>query len=435
MKTFTYKPELLLQKLVQYKTISPQGNEQAAMLFLKELFEEHGFETKLFALDVNRPNLLVTLKGKNRDNPFLMYGHIDVVDVTNQEWDFDPFSGEIADGYVHGRGTLDMKGFLVMYACVLLQMKAEKIVPNQDIKLLFLSDEESTGKYGAEFIVNNHADEFAGVKYAFGESGGFPMWIENKKLFPIMVAEKQAGTVMVSVKSSGGHGSFKTTDNSAVKLSEAIVKLNNLKMPHTVTKEVAIMIRAMAKEVGGFKGFVIKQLLNKHLAKTVIKLMGDNGKFFDVLLYNSFNVTVVEAGNNFNVIPSLAKAYLDVRLLPNETIDNFIKYLKQNIPELEYEVINFNGNNQTLDMKHYDKLATIIKNKVSDARPIPYVLTAVTDGRFLSRLNIQTYGYTPMNYERDFNFIPLVHNANEKINIDSLYFGIECIKEFIIDFE
>lgn len=435
MEKFINQPELLLQKLVQYKTVSPEGNEREAMLFLKELFDNFNFETQLYSLDDNRPNLLVTLKGKTNTSPLMLYGHIDVVDIVDQEWDFDAFSGEIKDGFVLGRGTLDMKGFLVMFACSILQLKQEGIVPNQDIKLLFLSDEESSGKYGADYVVENHPEVFEGVKYAFGESGGFPMWIEGKKLFPIMIGEKQAGTVKISITSDAGHGSFKTDDNSAVKLSRAITKLEAIKFKHTVKDEVKLMIKSIAKEVGGFKGFVISQLLNPLLAKRVIKLMGDNGKFFDVLLYNSYNITVIEAGNNFNVIPSKASAYLDVRLLPGEKIEDFINVLKENVPELTYEVLSFNKNKHILDMTHYDSLAKIITDRVSDAQPIPFVLTAVTDGRFLSKLGIQTYGFTPMNYEKDFNFIPLVHNANERIPVDSLYFGIDCIKNFIINYQ
>lgn len=428
-------PEILLQKLIRYKTISPAGNEREIMNFVNELFLENGFQTEVIALDDNRPNIMVTYHGKSSDNPLLFYGHLDVVDVEGQEWENDPFDGIIKDGYVHGRGTLDMKGLIVMYANAILQLKASGYVPNQDIKLLFLSDEEADSKYGAKFLTEEKKDLFKNIKYAIGEMGAFPTWIEGKKLYPIMIAEKQAATVKLTAKSSGGHGSLKAGENSAIILSKEIVKLNNMKMKHTVTPEVKLMIESIAKAVGGIKGKLLSLLLNKYFAKTIITLLGKSGNVFEVLLYNSFNVTKIEAGKNINVIPSVSTAYLDVRLLPHQTIEDFINTLKQSSPNLEYEIVVFDENTGKLDMKHFDTLSKIITEKIADAIPIPLVFTAVTDGRFLSNLRIQTYGFTPMNYNEDFDPIPLIHNANEKIPIDSLYFGVECIKDLIRNYQ
>lgn len=425
------KPELLLQKLIRFQTISPAGNELEIMKFVEELFKANGFEVESYCLDKSRPNVMVTYKGESSENPLLFYGHLDVVGVEGQDWEIDPFEGVIKDGFVHGRGTLDMKGLIVMFASAILQLKQTGFVPKQDIKLLFLSDEEADSTYGAKFLVDNKPEIFNNIKYAIGEMGAFPNWIEGKKLYPIMITEKQVATIKLTARSSGGHGSLKASENSALKLSQALINIDKIKFKHTVTPGVKMMVESIADAIGGIKGKIVKLLLNKYFAKSIIKLLGSSGSVFEVLLYNSFNITMIEAGKNINVIPSVSSAYLDVRLLPGEGIEDFVELLKQKCADIEFEIVVFDENQGEIDLKYFETLSKIITDRVSDAIPIPLVFTAVTDGRFLSNLGIQTYGFTPMNYDESFDPIALIHNGNEKIPVDSLYFGVECVKELI----
>ncbi len=195
------------------------------------------------------------------------------------------------------------------------------------------------------------------------------------------------------------------------------------------------MIKSMANKIGGYQGFFLKLLLNKFFAKPVLKLLGDQSKYFEVLLYNSYNLTKVVGGTNINVIPSLAEAYIDVRLLPGENIEDFVKEIQPILEDVKIETLIFDENNAGLNMKHFDSLANIIISKDSDAKPIPFVMTGVSDGRFLSKLGIQTYGFTPLTYEREFNMVDYIHNADERMPIKGLNFGVECVEQFLLLYE
>ncbi|MEJ2758857.1 MAG: M20/M25/M40 family metallo-hydrolase [Anaerolineales bacterium] len=162
----------ILQQLIRFDTTNPPGNEKACVSYIQQMLEDAGIETQIYAKDENRPNLVAKLPGKGDAPPLLMYGHVDVVTTADQKWTYPPFEGVIADGFIWGRGALDMKGGVAMMLAAMIKAKSEELTPAGDVIFMVLSDEEVGGEYGAAYMVEKHPDVFEGVKYALGEFGG-----------------------------------------------------------------------------------------------------------------------------------------------------------------------------------------------------------------------------------------------------------------------
>ncbi|MBU9713032.1 M20/M25/M40 family metallo-hydrolase [Evansella tamaricis] len=431
-KTIHEKPEAILQKLIQFNTTNPPGHEKACVEYIKDLLTEYDIPSEVVFLHEDRPNLIARLKGNGDAPPLMMYGHVDVVTTENQKWTHPPFSGDIIDGYVWGRGALDMKSGVAMMIAALLKAKVENVSLPGDVLLVVVSDEENGGNYGAKYLVEEHPHLFAGVKYALGEFGGFPMELEKNRFYPIMVAEKQSSWVKLTVRGQGGHGSMPVKGGAMMKLSQVLDKLNQ-PLPVHITPVVNEMIQAITKEFPLPKRIVLKQLLNPKRTDRILKLMGDKGNTFSSLLHHTASPTVIHASDKINVIPSEITLEVDGRILPGFTEGEFEKELKEliNDDSVEIEFIRSDIVKTEPDMTHFNTLAQILKMKDKKAKPIPFVLPGVTDGRFFSSLGIQTYGFTPMNLPSDFNFIKNIHAEDERIPVECLYFGTEALLEAI----
>ncbi|HFC12555.1 MAG TPA: M20/M25/M40 family metallo-hydrolase, partial [Anaerolineae bacterium] len=183
-------PVQLLQTLIRFNTTNLPGDEAACMRYLDGIIQSYGIETTMLALDDNRPNLIARIAGTGDAPPLVLQGHLDVVPTTGQDWTYPPFSAEIHDGFVWGRGALDMKGGVTMMVCAFLALKASGKLPAGDIILCLLSDEERGGTYGAKFLTEQHREIFGAAKYSIGEFGGFPLHIGGQKLYPIQISER-----------------------------------------------------------------------------------------------------------------------------------------------------------------------------------------------------------------------------------------------------
>jgi acetylornithine deacetylase/succinyl-diaminopimelate desuccinylase-like protein len=421
-------PEVILQQLIQFNTTNPPGHERACIEYIKALLEEYGIESSLVALDENRPNLIARVKGEGKAAPLMLYGHVDVVTTENQKWSHPPFSGEIIGGYVWGRGALDMKSGVAMMIASFLRAKVEKVSLPGDILLVILSDEEDGGDYGAKFLVEEHPHLFEGVKFALGEFGGFSMELDKQRFYPIMVAEKQSCRVKLTVRGQGGHASMPIRNGAMARLSRLLHQLNK-PLPVHITPVVADMLKAITKELSLPKKLLLKQLLNPKFTDNVLKLMGPKGSMFESLLHHTVAPTIIRASEKINVMPSEITIEVDGRILPGHTEEEFTKELKELIKDdsIEIEILRSDIVDTIPDMTHFETLSAILKEKDQSAKPIPFVLPGVTDGRFFSRLGIQTYGFTPMNLPPDFNFIQSVHAEDERIPVDCLYFGSEAM--------
>jgi len=418
----------LLQKLIRFDTTNPPGKEAECISFINQLLTQAGIETKVLAKSQQRPNLIARLPGQGNASPLLLYGHVDVVTTENQRWKHPPFEGEIVDGYVWGRGALDMKGGIAMMVTALLRAKTENMKPPGDVVLAIVSDEEAGGDYGAKFLVEKHPEEFEGIRYALGEFGGFTFSIGKRRIYPIQVAEKQVCWLRVTFSGPGGHGSIPVRDGAMAKLSRFLNKIDKRSLPVHVTPPAHLMFSSLASALGGVSGWTISQLLKPKLADHVLKLLGKRGRLFNPLFHNTISPTILHGSNKINVIPSEVSVELDGRLLPGLKPDDLIKELRKITGnKAKFEVIRYDYSPVKTDMGLFENLAGILKELDPNGIPIPMLMSAFTDGRFFSRLGIQTYGYIPMKLPKKFKFIETIHAADERIPIEAVEFGTNAI--------
>lgn len=427
----------LAQRLIHFDTTNGIRPEKDCILFIKELLESSNIETELFYHDENRPNLLAKLPAKNPNPaipPFLMYGHVDVVPVTDQTWSKDPFAGIIEDGYLWGRGAIDMKGQHGMFLETLLKLAEEKTELPFDIYYLAVSDEEGNSDYGMKWLVENHPDLFERFRFAIGEIGGFSLEICGKKLYPIQIAEKQTASVKITAKGKGGHASMKHKDTAMERLAEAIGKLSKKRLPVRITPPVRFMIESIADSLGGVTGKAVKLLLNPMLTDKLLDLLGTAGNLFDPLLHNSLNVTIVGGGSAVNVIPSAVWCKCDLRIVPECTVEEAVEDIRAIIgDDFEIEVLHYDYGMKGVDLTLYESLAKAIRAFDPEGCPVPFVLSAVTDARFLGRAGVQSYGFTPMDLPKDYDFIDMSHNADERVPVAALKFGAKIIYHYIVN--
>ena len=427
-KAIYQEPEVLLQNLIRFDTTNPPGNEIEAIRYVRGLLADAGIESTLLARTGNRPNLIARLAGRGNAPPLLLYGHVDVVTTANQVWQHLPFAGEIADGYVWGRGALDMKGGVAMMLAAFLRAKAEGLQPPGDVMLVLVSDEEAGGTYGAQYLVENHADLFQGIRYAIGEFGGFSLTIGGRRFYPIQVAEKQICWMKATIKGPGGHGSLPMHGGAAAKLGRFLTILDRKRLPVHITPTAAEMIGQMADALSIPSNRILRQLLNPRLTDLTLSVLGEKGQVFDPLLHNTVNATVFRGGEKVNVIPSEITVYLDGRLLPGYTPETMIAELKRLVGEdVAFSLLRHDPGPAAPNMGLFDTLAGILREADPAGIPVLLLLSGVTDGRFFSRLGIQTYGFLPMQLPEDLNFTELIHAADERIPVEAVRFGAEAI--------
>lgn len=425
-----YNPVEILQKLIRFDTSNPPGNERECVAFIDQLLTQAGIRTRLLAKSDERPNLIARIPGQGNAPPILLYGHVDVVPANSQHWQHPPFSGVLTEGYVWGRGALDMKGGVAMILGAVLRARAEGVQLPGDVVLAIVCDEERLGDYGAGFLVSTHAELFSGIRYALGEFGGFSILIGKRRFYLIQVAEKQICWLRVLFDGPGGHGSMPVRGGAMAKLARLLHRLDSRSLPIHVTPPARVMFETMASALGGLSGLVMRQLLNPVLSDSMLRLLGQRQRLFGPLLRNTVSPTMMCGGSNFNVIPDEVTVDLDGRLLPGFGPHDLIGELRTvGGDEGQFEVVRFEPGSSRVDMGLFDTLADILKEADVEAVPCPLLLSGVTDGRFFSRLGIQTYGFLPMCLPEEFNFMETVHATNERIPIEAVEFGTRAVYE------
>jgi len=422
------RPAELLQALIRFDTTNPPGNERECILFINGLLKAAGVKTTLLGKNRQRQNVIARLKGEGTAPPLLLYGHVDVVTTEKQKWQQPPFAADIVDGFIWGRGALDMKSGVAMLLAAFLKAKAEGTSLPGDVIFCAVADEEAGGNFGAKFLVEEHPGLFEGVKYAFGEFGGFNMDMGGKRIYPIMVAEKQACWMKATFRGQGGHGSMPVHAEAMAKLGRALRLLDQHNLPYHLTPAVRVMLESIAAALGGVSGLLFRQLTNPLLADRLVKTLGPRVALFAPLLHNTVSPTMLHASDKVNVIPSEIELGLDGRLLPGFQPEDMTRELRALLgDDFDLEIVMFDPGPAAPDMGLFDTLGAVLRELDPEGIAVPLVMSGVTDARFFSRLGIQTYGFTPLKLPEDFNFIRTIHAADERVPVDALDFGAQAI--------
>ncbi|MFI4989881.1 MAG: M20/M25/M40 family metallo-hydrolase [Solirubrobacterales bacterium] len=421
------RPVELLRRLLRFDTSNPPGNERECIEWIKGLLEALGCEVRLIAQEPERPNLIARIAGRGESPPLLLQGHVDVV-AARGHWQHGPFDGELADGYVWGRGALDMKGGVAMLLAAFMRAKASGAQPPGDVILCLLADEEAGSPLGAELLVREHPELFDGVRYSIGEFGGFTMDVARRRFYPIMVAEKQVCWTRATLRGPAGHGSMPVRGGAMGGLGKLLHALDRRRLPVHVTPVTRSMIEAIADDVPATLALPLRGLLLPTLTDHLLELFGERGRIFDPLLHNTASATIVQGGEKINVIPDLVSLELDCRLLPGFTPEQIFAELRAlSGVELEFELVRHDPAAGEPDMAMFDTLAGTLRELDPGAKAIPMLLPGVTDGRFFSRLGIQTYGFLPMQLPPELPFMQLIHAPDERLPADAVEFGTRAI--------
>lgn len=428
-------PVEILQQLIRFNTTNPPGNETACVLYVRDLLHAFGIEAHVLAKADNRANLVARIKGRDTAPPLMLYGHVDVVTTAHQEWTHPPFEGKLVDGYVWGRGALDMKGGISMMLSALLDAAVQGFQPAGDILLVILSDEETGGSMGAKFLVDRYPEIFAGVRYALGEFGGHTTYIGSQRFYPIQIAEKQLCWMKATVRGPGGHGARPMRNGAMARLGRMLTALDRRRLPVHVTPVARQMVDTMAARLPGLRGVLLRRLCTPCLTDPLLKLMGENGKTIEPIFHNTVNATIVGGGKKINVVPSEIQVDLDGRLLPGYGPQDVKAELWGILGNhIELAVTRFEPCASVPDMHLFGFLGDVIQRIDPDGVAVPLLMPAFTDARHFARIGIQTYGFTPMQLPPEFKFFETVHGADERIPVAALEFGARAMREVIVHY-
>ena len=427
-----------LQGLLQIDTTNPPGNERAAAEFLAEILEAEGFETKILESAPGRGNLVTRLRGDGSAPPLLLYSHTDVVPVEPEQWSYPPFGGEIHDGYVYGRGAIDMKGIVIMQLMTMLLLKRTDPPLRRDVIFAATADEEMAGVYGMGWLVDNYP-ELIRAEYALSEFGGFSVTLGARRFYFCQTAEKGLCWLRLRAQGKPGHASIPHDDNAIVHLAEAVMQLGRAKLPLHVTPTVRQFIQGIAEAQGGAQREAFLSLLDPDLSDAALERLFPNSSLrynFYAMLHNTATPTGLRAGSKTNVIPSTAEAIVDGRTLPGQTKEGFLQEVRSVIGhEVEIEVtLSARPLEFPTDTPLFQTMRRMLRRHDPGAIVVPMLLTGATDAKHVARLGTVCYGFSPMRLPPGEDFMTRVHGHDERLAIDTLAFGVQVLFDTVREF-
>ncbi|MFH8341415.1 M20/M25/M40 family metallo-hydrolase [Streptomyces sp. AM6-12] len=408
-----------------YGDHSGPGERQAAE-WVAEKLAEVGLEPKIYESHPGRASTVARIEGEDPSRPaLLIHGHLDVVPANADDWTHHPFSGEIADGCVWGRGAVDMKDMDAMTLAVVRDRLRSGRRPPRDIVVAFLADEEAGGTFGARHLVDHHPELFEGVTEAISEVGGFSFTVnEQRRLYLIQTAEKGMHWMKLTVAGTAGHGSMIHRDNAITELSEAVARVGRHKFPVRVTKTT----RAFLDELGDALG---TELDPEDMEATIARL-GGIAKLIGATLSNTANPTQLNAGYKVNVIPGEATAHIDGRFLPGYE-EEFLGDLDRLLgPHVRREDVHADKAVETsFDGALVEAMQSALLAEDPIAKAVPYMLSGGTDAKSFDDLGIRGFGFAPLKLPPELDFAGMFHGVDERVPVDGLQFGVRVLDRFI----
>ncbi|EID14228.1 hypothetical protein MPHLEI_11689 [Mycolicibacterium phlei RIVM601174] len=410
-----------------------KGEAECARWVAAQL-EEVGYQTEYVEAGApGRGNVFARLEGADRSRgALLLHGHLDVVPAEPADWSVHPFSGAIEDGYVWGRGAVDMKDMCGMLIAIARHFKRARIVPPRDLVFAFVSDEEAGGKYGSQWLVENRPDLFAGVTEAVGEVGGFSLTVPRRdggerRLYLVETAEKAMMWMRLTARGPAGHGSMIHDSNAVTAVSEAVARLGRHEFPIVLTDAVSEFLQAVTEETG-----YTFDPDSPDLPGAIAKL-GPIARVVGATLRDTANPTMLRAGYKANVIPATAEAVIDCRILPGRQ-EAFEREVDELIgPDVTREwITQLPSYETTFDGDLVDAMNNAILAVDPGARLVPYMLSGGTDAKAFYKLGIRCFGFAPLRLPPDLDFTALFHGVDERVPVDALKFGTQVLEHFLL---
>ena len=419
----------LCQEMIRIPSVNHgegKGDEKAMAEYVASKLAEVGIKSELIETAPNRVNVVAKVEGADQSRPGLvLHGHIDVVPANAADWSVDPFSGVIKDGFIWGRGAVDMKDMDAMILATVRMWQRIGYKPPRNILLVFFADEEAGSNYGSRWLVKHRPEIFDGYSEAVSEVGGFSVTITGEhRLYLIEAAQKGIQWMKLTAKGTAGHGSFINQNNAVTKVADAVARIGKYEWPQLETKTSSFFFRKIAELTG-----------DKYDPKNVKPLfhhLGDAVKMLGATISNTANPTMLEAGYKVNVIPQSASAMVDGRFLPGHEnqLQETIKKLAGD--EIEIEILT---RDIALEVEFAGPLVKAMCDAISGEDsagiPVPYLMSGGTDNKALHDLGIVGYGFSPLKLPKDLDFFALFHGVDERVPIEGLKFGVRVLYEFL----
>jgi len=414
--------ELIRIDTSNYGDDSGPGERKAAE-YVAALLDEVGIESTLIEGTPGRTSVVAQWGGTEGDG-LLLHGHLDVVPAAAEDWQVAPFSGEIQDGYVWGRGAVDMKDFDAMLLSIVRDRQRTGRVPSRPITLCFTADEEAGGHQGAQEIVEDHPDLLEGCTEAVGEVGGFSATIRGRRVYLIEAAEKGMAWMRLTARGRAGHGSMINGENAVTSLAAAVARVGAYEWPVRLTPAMRTLLASVA-ELAGTEA-------TPDNAQALVEEFGGAARMMGAVIRNTCNPTMLGAGYKVNVIPTEATAHIDGRFLPGYE-DEFFATLAELVGEgIEIDYVSHQQPWETpYDGELVDAMTRSILAEDDEAIVAPYLMSGGTDAKHFRKLGMRSYGFAPLRLPADLDFTALFHGVDERVPVDALEFGARVFDRFL----
>lgn len=399
--------------------------ERDAAEYCADRFREVGLAPEVFTTtSPSRAGMSLRIPGSNPDaGALVIHGHLDVVPAIATEWSHPPFSADLDDGFIWGRGAVDMKNTDAMIMTVVREWARTGYVPTRDVIVVFFPDEEAGMLHGSQWVARHRPEIFAGATQAIGEVGGFSVTVrDDLRLYPIQTAEKGIRWMRMRTHGRAGHGSMIHPDNAVSEVARLAADISQHSWPVRITPTVQVFLEEL-RSAFDLPNAEPEELLSR---------IGTLGLLVGATMQNTANPTMLSAGYKVNVIPSDAMLGVDGRVLPGfehefeETIDRIVH------GRAEIEFINSDiAVEAPWENDFVHAMGSALRTYDNAARPVPYMISGGTDAKALSTLGIECYGFSPLRMPADLDYWRLFHGVDERVPIDGLIFGTHVLDHFL----
>lgn len=395
--------------------------------YCSEVLREVGYDPEVVVTTSDRRRgVVLRIPGSDPNaDALVVHGHLDVVPAVASDWSHPPLAAEIDGGFIWGRGAVDMKNMDAMILSVARHWAREQIRPRRDVIVVFFPDEEAGMQHGSQWFVRNRPDIFEGATEAIGEVGGFSISVrDDLRIYPIQTAEKGIRWLRLRAAGRAGHGSMIHEDNAVTELAQAVTRIGTHKWPIRRTKTVDAFLASLSDAYG------IE--LDPSDTEELVKKLGTLGLLVGATLQNTANPSMLAAGYKVNVIPTEATAHIDGRVLPGfeSEFDETIRGLIGDNIELDY-VGHDIAIEAPFDTLTVDLMASVLRAEDPNSRVVPYMISGGTDAKALSSLEIDCYGFSPLQMPPDLDYWRLFHGVDERVPVDGLKFGVRTLDRFL----
>jgi len=426
-----------LRALLRLDTRNPPGNENLAADYLRDVLARESIDSVTVGPSPDRASLITRLRGDGSAPPLLLMSHTDVVAVERDKWTQDPFGGAIVDGFIYGRGALDMKHMVAMELVTMLQLKRRNVRLKRDVIFLAAADEEVGGRHGAGWLVDHHP-ELIRAEYALNEGGGNARVINGVTYYHVQTAEKGVQRFRLRAKGSPGHGSVPRDDNAIVRLAEILVRLRNRKLPMHLSATSRAYIQGLAAAQPEPMRSQFLAILDPSTCDEAVASLDLDPSFkrqLHAIICNTVSPTILQAGSQANVIPSLADVVCDGRIVPGQTPASFLAELRDLFgDDAEIEFITPERCSDPLEADPSSEMLQTIEQVLRERSPgcavVPKMLAGATDATHIARLGTKVYGFAPELYTGP-DESTRIHGHDERIGVESLKWGAATLYEVV----